>query len=248
MSGMDSKVLTVSELFGPTFQGEGPSAGMRCMFVRLGRCNLDCKWCDTPYTWDWQGKNGVKYDPQALRRMSIGEVHAELLDLVAGARTTWPPLTVITGGEPMVQRALLPLVDSLCSDSTRVEIETNGTFEPCASLAAFAHFNVSPKLQHSGVDPALAINSRALGVFACLAAADRAAFKFVATCEADLDEVDALTTQYGVPSDCVYIMPEGRTARSVQDGMRALAQHTLDRGYNLTGRMHVTLWEDKRGV
>lgn len=56
--------LVVSEVFGPTFQGEGPSLGRRAGFVRLGRCNLDCSWCDTPNTWDWS-----RFDPAIeLRR------------------------------------------------------------------------------------------------------------------------------------------------------------------------------------
>ena len=62
-------VLVVSEVFGPTFQGEGPSSGQRAMFVRLGRCNLDCAFCDTAYTWDW-----TRYDPDAeLRRRSVDD-------------------------------------------------------------------------------------------------------------------------------------------------------------------------------
>jgi len=41
----------------------------------LGRCNLDCAWCDTPFTWDWAGKNGTVYDPTVeLRRMPVGQV------------------------------------------------------------------------------------------------------------------------------------------------------------------------------
>ena len=41
--------MKVNEIFGPTIQGEGRSAGMPTMFVRLSGCNLACIWCDTPY-------------------------------------------------------------------------------------------------------------------------------------------------------------------------------------------------------
>ena len=52
-----SRLLPVSEVFGPTIQGEGPHAGRRVYFVRLGGCNLSCSWCDSAYTWD-----GETYD------------------------------------------------------------------------------------------------------------------------------------------------------------------------------------------
>jgi 7-carboxy-7-deazaguanine synthase len=44
--------LLVSEISGPTLQGEVPSAWQAAAFVRLGGCNLSCRWCDTAYTWD----------------------------------------------------------------------------------------------------------------------------------------------------------------------------------------------------
>jgi 7-carboxy-7-deazaguanine synthase len=66
--------LLVSEIF-HSLQGEGASLGRPCAFLRLGGCNLACSWCDTPYTWDWTGRNGRKYDPQQeLRRMTPEEV------------------------------------------------------------------------------------------------------------------------------------------------------------------------------
>src|SRR5690625_5516627 len=42
----------LNAVFGPTYQGEGPHTGTRCHFIRLGRCQLSCAWCDTPDTWD----------------------------------------------------------------------------------------------------------------------------------------------------------------------------------------------------
>ena len=79
--------LLVAELFGPTFQGEGPSAGQQALFVRLSRCNLSCRWCDTSYTWDWS-----RFDPHAeARRLPVPEVARWLLQ--------WPVrLVVVTDG------------------------------------------------------------------------------------------------------------------------------------------------------
>lgn len=239
--------LVVAEVFGPTFQGEGPSAGQRAMFIRLGRCNLDCRWCDTPYTWDWKGQNGTVYDPaQELSAMSLRDVR-DLVDLRCGGQPL-PDLFVITGGEPMLQRGgLLALCAGLHHAGASVEVETNGTHVPTAQLAAHARFNVSPKLANSGVDPAKALVPDALWAFSSLAQAGRACFKFVVTHVADLDEVAKLVDGYSIPDDAVWIMPEGRDATTLGARAVQLADSVLEAGWNLSGRMHVELWGDARG-
>src|SRR5262249_7493061 len=94
---MMAESLVVSEVFGPTWQGEGPSIGRRCGFVRLGRCNLACTWCDTPYTWDWE-----RYDPaKELHRRAVTEVVSDLEAMAID-------MVVISGGEPMLQQSHLP--------------------------------------------------------------------------------------------------------------------------------------------
>src|SRR4051794_4076555 len=88
--------LVVSEVFGPTFQGEGRSLGRRCGFVRLGRCNLACTWCDTPYTWDWD-----RFDPAVeLQRRTVTEIVSALEAMAID-------MVVITGGEPLLQQSHL---------------------------------------------------------------------------------------------------------------------------------------------
>src|ERR1700674_1282213 len=138
--------LVVSEVFGPTFQGEGPSIGRRCSFLRLGGCNLHCSWCDTPYTWDWTGRNGKKYDPKVeLSRMSTADVMASL-------SATHTEMLVISGGEPLLQqRALLPLLEAAAERGWWTEIETAGTIAPTIETTErVSRFNVSPKLANSG--------------------------------------------------------------------------------------------------
>lgn len=225
--------LVVAEVFGPTFQGEGPSTGRRAAFVRLGRCNLDCAWCDTPYTWDWD-----RFDPAAeLHRASVSSVLAAL-DAMA------PQLVVVTGGEPLLQqRRLAPLLEGCAARGWSVEIETNGTIVPDARVVAVVgQWNVSPKLANSGVSVDQRIRPDAL---AALLATGRAVFKFVVAEPADLDEVASLADAHGLES--VWIMPEGTDATMLLERARQLAEPVLARGWNLTPRLHVLLWGDQRG-
>lgn len=238
---VDDARLFVSEIFGPTVQGEGPSCGRRAMFLRLGRCNLDCSWCDTPYTWDWTGKNGTVFDPAVeVSRETTANVLYRLLEHGK------PELVVITGGEPMLQRRALQEIVSLLGDAgVEVEIETNGTQRPTVELAATARFNVSPKLAHSGVSRERAIVVDALLDFAALAHAGRAAFKFVVQTVDDLDFVDSLRDGYAIPPRQIWIMPEGREGGQLLKA-GALADAVIEHGYNLSPRLHVELWGDVR--
>ncbi|WP_344573508.1 7-carboxy-7-deazaguanine synthase QueE [Streptomyces lunalinharesii] len=222
-------------------QGEGPSAGQRCAFVRLGGCNLSCRWCDTPYTWDWTGvgDSGVAYDPKReLRPMPWTDVLRALLGFEV-------PLIVVSGGEPLSQqRRLLPLLRALTDAGHKVEIETNGTVVPQDDLVALGvRFNVSPKLSHSGDPQARRIVPDALRAFA---AVPGTAFKFVCRTTNDLDEVALLVDRYGTRP--VWIMPEGQVPAEVGQHLSALGDEVVARGWNLTTRLHVAVWGDRRGV
>ncbi|MEV6569018.1 7-carboxy-7-deazaguanine synthase QueE [Streptomyces kronopolitis] len=233
--------LVVNEIFGPTVQGEGRSLGRRCAFLRLGGCNLSCSWCDTPYTWDWTGaaESGIAHDPRKeLHRRPVEEVLAELL----GFGTD---LIVISGGEPLGQQErLIPLVAALTERGIEIEIETNGTHAAHPELvAAGVRFNVSPKLSHSGdpryrrIVPAALTN---------LSALPESTFKFVCQNTRDLDEVAELVAAFDLSS--VWIMPIGRSADDVTKHMSELADAVVERGWNLTTRLHTLVWDDKRAV
>lgn len=220
-------MLRVNEVFGPTIQGEGPFTGRRAGFVRLSGCNLDCSWCDTPYTWDWTGKNGVAYDREDETH---GLTVADVLALLTPMNVS---LVVVTGGEPLIQqRALLPLFDALLDRRIAVQVETNGT-RPPADLRV--HYVVSPKLRNAGVMARAALEPDVLMQFRV----HGAHFKFVVTRMADLDEIDEIVGRF---TDNVWVMGEG-------DGTLApeVADEVVRRGWNISPRLHVQLWGKERG-
>lgn len=234
---MASKVL-VSEIFGPTFQGEGPSAGKRCGFVRLSTCNLKCTWCDTKYTWDWEN-----YDiREEMHPMAVS-------DIIDKVWTMNVKRLIFSGGEPMLQQNhIYSIIQGVCKDSQEwsFEIETAGTIAPKGFLASVEgiNYNVSPKLAHSGnplekryVEEAL-IDLRERD----------ASFKFVVQGYSDFREIYNLVQRVEIPDDKVYIMPEGTTVVKLQDNIKEIANTTLDYGWNFSNRMHVYIWGDERGT
>jgi organic radical activating enzyme len=223
----------VSEIFGPTLQGEGPSAGQLAAFVRLGMCNLDCRWCDTAYTWDRR-----RYDLDAgLRWLSVGNVWREVAAMRVG-------LLVITGGEPLLQQAALPLLlDAAGQAGWRVEIETNGTIRPLPTIIRpFVRFNVSVKLAGSGVAEGRRIHPPAIRAFATTG---RVTWKFVVDQPGDVAEIAQLQDRFGL--DPVWVMPQGTTAAQMLDRLPRLAEDALAHSWHLTPRLHILLWGDVRG-
>jgi len=226
-------LIPVSEVFGPTFQGEGPHAGVRTGFVRLGLCNLSCEWCDTPYTWDRKHYDVDKECPPTL----VGEVHDRLRAL--DVRTV-----CLSGGEPLMHKAKLP---ALLSSEWSWHCETNGTIGPPAYWQNMvAHTSVSPKINTR--DPEKKRLKRgALGAWNDLADKGLAAFKFVCRAPRDLDRVADVVELVGIAAHNVWIMPEGTTERELLPRHRALAPFIEARGWNTTTRLHTLLYGQERG-
>jgi 7-carboxy-7-deazaguanine synthase len=105
-AAMHSDTLVIHEIY-RSVQGESSFAGRPCAFVRLTGCNLRCSWCDTPQAF----KGGS--------RMTRVEVLSRLLALGT-------ELVLVTGGEPLLQPAVLPLMTELCDAGKTVLLETSG--------------------------------------------------------------------------------------------------------------------------
>jgi 7-carboxy-7-deazaguanine synthase len=245
--------LLVSEVFGPTIQGEGPSTGRRCVFVRLGACNLSCSWCDTPYTWAHSDRraamhqSGIKYDAKKeLSRITPEKVAEDVLNRVEGV----PALLVISGGEPLLQEKLVTELVYRVSGwrIPRIEIETAGTIEPQELTGGdFVRYNVSPKLTHSGNPAELRYKPDVLSWFS---SRTDCAFKFVVRADhmdEDFAEIARMANAVSIPHTRIWIMPEGTTPAKISYGMRKLADPVIERGWNLTTRLHTLLWGDERG-
>jgi organic radical activating enzyme len=240
--------LEVNEIFGPTFQGEGRSAGQHCLFIRLANCNLECTWCDTPYTWAFtdakahKHQDGKKYDKATeSRSMTVDDIVEELKALYGA-----PTLVIISGGEPLMQgQQLVALVSELDKQYYDVHIETAGTIKPPSELASLVkQFNVSPKLYHSGNPMSKRIKH---GVLFWFASFRNSYFKFVLRSPDDFFEVDTIVKDASIDPDRVMVMPEGTTASQNVAVARRIADGALERGYGLSMRTHILLWDDKRG-
>ncbi len=225
-------------------QGEGPSIGRPCAFVRLSRCNLACTWCDTAYTWRFTGDNrphrdGLAYD-RAAEQVTLAEDEVARHIAALGQSRL-----VITGGEPLLQGAALARLAALLP-GMRIEIETNGTVAPHPALDPFvAQYNVSPKLSHSGNPADLALLPERLAAWAADA---RAAFKFVVASPDDAQESLAVARSCGMPGDRTWLMPEGRDPATLRERAGWLSGWCLDHGINFTDRLHIHLHGDTRGT
>jgi 7-carboxy-7-deazaguanine synthase len=102
-------VLSVNEIF-YSIQGESTYAGKPCVFVRLAGCDLRCTWCDTAYAFN-EG-----------RKMSVE-------DVVHQVEGYGSPLVEVTGGEPLLQEDVYPLMERLLDGGRTVLLETGGQID-----------------------------------------------------------------------------------------------------------------------
>lgn len=204
-----------------SLQGEGHLAGTPAVFIRLAGCNLRCSWCDTKYSWG----NGVILSPTELAR------------LVAGYAC---PHLVVTGGEPLLQQEELTELLSLLPSSVFVEVETNGTIVPCTALQERVNqWNVSPKLEHAGnANPP---QQKVLVTFATL---PNAWFKFVVVGEEDWAQIEALH----LPQGRIILMPCATDRATLETARARVADMCLKHGVRMGDRLHIVLWNNKKGV
>lgn len=235
--------MIVSEIF-ESVQGEGPNIGRPSVFLRLGGCNLHCVWCDAAYTWRFSNKHDhddpTVYDRKELKKMSSHDVLLQITNRPSKH-------IVITGGEPLLQRNELEHMLRLLFQSARgysVEFETAGTLRPLALRHSHVSYVVSPKLENSGNTVDERYHPGVLKEFREMSSV----FKFVVSSIADLYEINELVRAIRIPPKYVYIMPEGVTVERICQVSEEIVRPVIERGYNLTTRLQIITFGNKRGT
>lgn len=245
---MEDRTIAVSESF-YSIQGEGPTTGVRSIFVRLTGCNLLCgrltdfgdlangaTWrCDSIEVW----KKGKKKKFSEVLGM-------EERDLLRGGAHL-----IITGGEPMLQQDKIEQYLRWLAVTHRVhpyvEIETNGTIAPNGYLKTrINQWNISPKLRNSGEPYTKRILLEVLGPG--FDSCNRVGYKFVISGMKDWEEVEHLINTQTIRRDQIWLMPACDDIDKLLNMNQTVAEIALKQGVNFTSRLQIEIWNKTTGV
>lgn len=247
--------IKLSEMFGPTIQGEGSRSGKLAAFIRVWGCPLYCWFCDSAYTWRVNNKHPhkqetVTYNPkEQIKEVSFAEILASLRDM------RWPPVIVFTGGEPLLYDEKLyrlgyEIARTMIRETGYVpefEVETAGVIKPnwIKSLLQLLRFNVSPKLASSQVALNDRLNLETLEYYAKLPATT---FKFVITDPIkDIAEIKKIQNMARISDRRIYLMPEGETLEEQVERTQSVMELAIDNHWNFSPRLHTMAWGNERG-
>lgn len=225
--------MLISEVF-HSVQGEGALVGVPSLFIRTSGCNLRCWFCDTPYT-SWHPE-GTPWSVESL----VAEAAARDSDHV-----------VLTGGEPMLVADLVPLTERLHQLRKHITIETAGTVWLPVHCDLMS---ISPKLANStplGDAWEARHNARRHRpeVMQRLLASFPYQLKFVIDRPADLIDVEAWLKEFPeVEPRSVYLMPQGTELAALRERLDWLRPAAEQRGWNVTPRLHIELFGNRRGT
>lgn len=237
--------IAISEIFGPTIQGEGALVGVPTVFVRTGGCDFRCRWCDTLYAVEPRFK--ADWVP-----MSASAVMAEVQRLSGDQ----PLLVTLSGGNPALQ-PLSELITLGQEQGYTFAIETQGS-KAQPWFALLDHLTLSPKPPSAGMPFNAARFADCLSaagphtqVSLKLVIADEEDYRWAREFAADYPRLP-LTLQPCNPAPATPEQPELETdLADLNARLRWLVDKvTADRWFNVRvlPQLHVLIWNNERGV
>lgn len=237
--------IAISEIFGPTIQGEGALIGMPTVFVRTGGCDFRCRWCDTLYAVEPRFK--ADWTP-----MTADAVLGDIKQLSGNQ----PLLVTLSGGNPALQ-PLAELIEQGQRLGYTFAIETQGSkAQPWFGL--LDHLTLSPKPPSSGMP----FNAQRFAE--CLSAAGahtQLSLKLVIADAADYQWARAFAANYPElpltlqPCNPLPATPEQPELATDIDGLNARLRWLVDKVNNdrwfsarVLPQLHVLIWNNERGV
>ena len=243
-----------------SIQGEGKYIGSPSLFFRFGGCNMRCEGfgctetidgeeilgCDTIHAVDkkhfshtWQKIDSTKQLIEILNSYSLP--HATDI--------------ILTGGEPLIyadDEIFVTFLEELHSRGHKICFETNGSlnvdFEK-HKIYKECHFALSVKLENSGESLKKRINSHAINNIT--SKAKDAFFKFSVACEdigENLSSEIEMIISHAKENAQVYCMPMGDNKEDVEKNSHALIEYCKTKGYNFSDRLHIRIWDKKKGI
>ncbi|WP_121627538.1 7-carboxy-7-deazaguanine synthase QueE [Poseidonibacter antarcticus] len=254
-------MLEINEIFGPTIQGEGKLVGTPSIFIRFGKCNFNCVGfnveyetpsgikkcgCDSFYAVDKEFKNSW------TNYKSYEEIVSEVNKLTLKSSNHYKIDIVITGGEPLLywnKQEFQKLLKHYIEDGHQVTIETNASLNLnfTQDYQKKIIFSMSVKLSNSLESLKKRVNYETLRKI--LKETQNSYLKFVIDTKI-LEEAknEIQTILKNIPKVKVYLMPLGDTASSINDNCEEVIQLAIDYGYIYSDRLHIRVWDNKRGV
>ena len=231
-----------------SIQGEGSSIGKTAYFIRLSGCNLDCWFCDTKDAW----KANKQINDSELIDKIKNEINIKNINKINSL--------IFTGGEPTIYindiiNFIRKHIDFIKTYFNMIEIETNGSFDISSHFSIFERisneenlliqFNISPKNLSNTKATLYEDNYKEFDKWLNY---KNIIFKFVASSKEEFNEIVNYVKKYKIPNDKVFIMPMGITREEILKVQNNLIDLILNNGYNLSTRLHILLWNDKKGV